>query len=84
LSEVTQAASEHARAHTHSRTHARAPDLSPALPHAQRTQGKANFFERRVGEYQKAGVMANGGGGAEGAARKMTFEQFVFTTDEDF
>jgi hypothetical protein len=29
-------------------------------------------------------VMANGGGGAEGAARKMTFEQFVFTTDEDF
>ena len=22
-------------------------------------QGKTNFFERRVGEYQKAGVMSN-------------------------
>lgn len=41
-------------------------------------QGKANFFERRVGEYQKAGVMANRNG------ERMTFEQFVFTTDEDF
>lgn len=41
-------------------------------------QGKANFFERRVGEYQKAGVMSNRNG------ERMTFEQFVFTTDEDF
>ncbi|KAF8065487.1 RNR2B [Scenedesmus sp. PABB004] len=40
-------------------------------------QGKSNFFERRVGEYQKAGVMA-------GAAGKPGFEQFVFTTTEDF
>lgn len=40
-------------------------------------QGKANFFERRVGEYQKAGVMA-------GLNGKMTFDQFVFTTDADF
>lgn len=23
-------------------------------------QGKTNFFERRVGEYQKAGVMSSG------------------------
>ena len=43
-------------------------------------QGKTNFFERRVGEYQKAGVMANerhtaGGGGAD--ARQ-------FTTEADF
>ncbi len=33
-------------------------------------QGKSNFFERRVGEYQRAGV--------------MTVNDFVFTTDEDF
>lgn len=48
-------------------------------------QGKTNFFERRVGEYQKAGVMANGGGGGPGeGGKKPTFEQFVFTTEEDF
>ena len=40
-------------------------------------QGKTNFFERRVGEYQKAGVMASerhaaGGGGAD--ARQFTTE----------
>ncbi|KAL5701692.1 ribonucleoside-diphosphate reductase [Ranunculus cassubicifolius] len=38
-------------------------------------QGKTNFFERRVGEYQKASVMSslqNDGG------------NFVFKTDEDF
>ena len=32
-------------------------------------QGKSNFFEKRVGEYQKAGVLAGKG---------------VFTTEEDF
>jgi len=37
-------------------------------------QGKTNFFEKRVGEYQKAGVM----GGAEGAAMHS------FSLDEDF
>ena len=37
-------------------------------------QGKTNFFEKRVGEYQKSGVMS--GGGAAGA--------FEFKTDEDF
>eukprot|EP01026_Neomeris_dumetosa_P061247 TRINITY_DN577_c2_g1_i1.p1 TRINITY_DN577_c2_g1~~TRINITY_DN577_c2_g1_i1.p1 ORF type:complete len:366 (-),score=50.57 TRINITY_DN577_c2_g1_i1:171-1268(-) len=37
-------------------------------------QGKANFFEKRVGEYQKAGVMATLNG----------WEQFQFTTQEDF
>jgi len=37
-------------------------------------QGKTNFFEKRVGEYQKSGVMASlDGGGAEG-----------FALDEDF
>ncbi|KAL6756930.1 ferritin-like superfamily [Haematococcus lacustris] len=38
-------------------------------------QGKSNFFERRVGEYQRAGVMA--GVGADP-------DQFRFTTEEDF
>jgi len=28
-------------------------------------QGKTNFFEKRVGEYQKAGVMTHGGGEEE-------------------
>ena len=37
-------------------------------------RGKTNFFERRVGEYQKSSVMAglNGGGG------------HAFSTDTDF
>ncbi len=34
-------------------------------------QGKTNFFEKRVGEYQKAGVMGNG-------------DKNVFSLDEDF
>mmetsp|Transcript_27288 Transcript_27288/g.87442 ORF Transcript_27288/g.87442 Transcript_27288/m.87442 type:complete len:436 (+) Transcript_27288:232-1539(+) len=43
-------------------------------------QGKTNFFERRVGEYQKSNVMAaekwKGAESEDGA--------FVFTTNEDF
>ena len=39
-------------------------------------QGKANFFERRVDQYQKAGVMAGAAGGSA--------SQYVFTTTEDF
>ncbi|KAG2452500.1 hypothetical protein HYH02_002739 [Chlamydomonas schloesseri] len=42
-------------------------------------QGKANFFERRVGEYQRAGVM---GGGNGSSARDPT--EYIFTTDADF
>jgi len=38
-------------------------------------QGKTNFFEKRVGEYQKAGVMASAGDNAETAA---------FSLDVDF
>ncbi|ERN12381.1 hypothetical protein AMTR_s00025p00110680 [Amborella trichopoda] len=38
-------------------------------------QGKANFFERRVGDYQKASVMSNIHNGVD---------NHVFTTDEDF
>ncbi len=37
-------------------------------------QGKTNFFEKRVGEYQKAGVL-NGGG---------TKQNFSFNTEADF
>jgi hypothetical protein len=41
-------------------------------------QGKTNFFERRVGEYQKAGVMSgNHHHGEQGAQR-------VFALDADF
>merc|ERR1711985_71187 len=38
-------------------------------------QGKTNFFEKRVGEYQKTGVMASLDGGAETSS---------FALDEDF
>ena len=38
-------------------------------------QGKTNFFERRVGEYQKSGVMAGLKGG---------MNAHEFTTDADF
>ena len=37
-------------------------------------QGKTNFFEKRVAEYQKAGVMGS----------KQNVNQNVFKTDEDF
>jgi len=39
-------------------------------------QGKTNFFEKRVGEYQKAGVMASAGGGQD--------EVKGFSLDADF
>jgi len=38
-------------------------------------QGKTNFFEKRVGEYQKAGVMASATEGTESAG---------FSLDVDF
>ncbi|XP_019197679.1 PREDICTED: ribonucleoside-diphosphate reductase small chain A [Ipomoea nil] len=38
-------------------------------------QGKANFFERRVGDYQKASVMSN---------LRDTSKNFEFKLDEDF
>ena len=41
-------------------------------------QGKTNFFEKRVSEYQKSGVMAGAAGGAGGIAAP------VFTVNEDF
>jgi ribonucleoside-diphosphate reductase subunit M2 len=39
-------------------------------------QGKTNFFERRVGDYQRAGVMQS--------VNKTRQHEHVFTLDEDF
>lgn len=41
-------------------------------------QGKTNFFERRVGEYQRAGVMAMSRGNIDKS------KEYIFTTDADF
>ena len=41
-------------------------------------QGKTNFFERRVGEYQRAGVMSRY------QLEEDRVEDYVFTTDADF
>lgn len=41
-------------------------------------QGKTNFFERRVGEYQKSGVM----GGLDSGKEKRY--DYTFTTEADF
>ena len=43
-----------------------------------RLQGKTNFFERRVGEYQKAGVMNSLGSASE------TGNHNTFSLEEDF
>jgi hypothetical protein len=42
-------------------------------------EGKSNFFEARVGEYQRSGVMA-----ALHAGGPSKYNSYVFTTDEDF
>lgn len=44
-------------------------------------QGKTNFFERRVGEYQKAGVMTSAGAGSPNGADTR---RRVFDTTVDF
>ncbi len=44
-----------------------------------RAQGKANFFERRVGEYQRAGVRS---AGLQPLSRDPS--EYVFTTEADF
>ncbi len=46
-------------------------------------QGKTNFFERRVGEYQRAGVMGSARRNSEGCEGGAS-TQYIFTTDEDF
>ena len=45
-------------------------------------QGKTNFFEKRVGEYQKAGVMANAS--SETNANTASSPTKVFDLDADF
>lgn len=40
--------------------------------------GKTNFFERRVGDYQRAGVMNNASTGYRGAFRKTWFTKVDF------
>jgi len=40
-------------------THSSLPSLPPSLPPSSPTQGKTNFFEKRVGEYAKSGVGGN-------------------------
>ena len=44
-------------------------------------QGKTNFFERRVGEYQRAGVMASGDRRDGGQQHQ---DEYEFRTDVDF
>jgi len=58
--------------------HPKKASLPPSL--SRPSQGKTNFFEKRVGEYQKAGVMSkyNKSGGAGGVAPR------TFSTDADF
>ena len=43
-------------------------------------QGKTNFFERRVGDYQRAGVMS----ALQNGKDSDESQRFVFTTAEDF
>jgi len=52
-------------------------------------QGKTNFFERRVGEYQKAGVMASANKHIDGASPDsrqggVADAGRLFALDEDF
>ncbi len=37
-------------------------------------EGKTNFFEKRVGEYQKSGVMASLDQSSVGARRQFNFD----------
>ena len=37
-------------------------------------QGKTNFLEKRVGDYQKAGVMANVGAHEDGAGKGFSLD----------
>ena len=61
------------RESAHSNPFLYSPTHPPTHPPTQ--QGKTNFFEKRVGEYQKAGVMANSKSGATPR---------TFNTDADF
>jgi ribonucleoside-diphosphate reductase beta chain len=47
-------------------------------------QGKTNFFEKRVGEYQKAGVMASISASASPTTPGDTSSPYSFSTVEEF
>jgi len=50
-------------------------------------EGKTNFFEKKVSEYAKSGVLTSGSGngnGGDGEGGKKTADQYVFTTEEEF
>ena len=58
------------------------PHLPLPLPLPPPRRGKTNFFERRVGEYQLAGVMQSLSSlGSHGGGRK---HEHVFSLNEDF
>lgn len=44
-------------------------------------EGKTNFFEKRVGEYQKSGVMANLEGKSSEAGSGVTVKEIDFGAD---
>ena len=46
--------------------------------------GKTNFFEKRVGDYQKAGVMASGNKKEEGTEESKVANDSGLHFDEDF
>ncbi len=46
--------------------------------------GKTNFFEKRVGDYQKAGVMASTNKKEEGVPEKKNENGGAFTFDDEF
>lgn len=87
---MEHAAARRAGVHSPSDRHPasiRPPGVPKRLAHPTRPchhppthpQGKTNFFERRVGEYQRAGVMQSVSN--LGAARKY---EHTFSLDEDF
>ena len=47
-------------------------------------QGKTNFFEKRVGEYQKAGVFAAMKKHGDSSSSSEATSHFTFSTEEDF
>ncbi|KAG8420352.1 Ribonucleotide-diphosphate reductase (RNR), small subunit [Metarhizium acridum] len=46
--------------------------------------GKTNFFEKRVGDYQKAGVLASAAKKEDGAVSEENKDGGDFTFDDDF
>lgn len=66
---------------THPDSHTLPPYPSSHPPVHPFFRGKTNFFERRVGEYQRAGVMNSVSQSSLGATRKY---EHTFTLHDDF